>query len=101
MSGGVHLVGGGETKMDDPLHAFILLLQHIHYSTFLAGEFLHCIYSWMKQVSLCAHQWWATIMMMMMVMVATIIISKQEGLQKVEWKASVWATLCGGGGRFL
>ena len=34
-------------------------------------------------------------------MVATIIISKQEGLQKVEWKASVWATLCGGGGRFL
>ena len=58
MSGGVHLVGGGETKMDDPLHAFILLLQHIHYSTFLAGEFLHCIYSWTKQVSLCAHQWW-------------------------------------------
>ena len=90
MSGGVHLVGGGETKMDDPLHAFILLLQHIHYSTFLAGEFLHCIYSWTKQVSLCAHQWWPT-----------IIISKQEGLQKVEWEASVWATLCGGGGRFL
>ena len=44
MSGGVHLVGGGETKMDDPLHAFILLLQHIHYSTFLAGEFLNTVY---------------------------------------------------------